>query len=76
MVALIIGLILIAFGVFAVLPGGLLQWGQQVLDFLMGGAPILAWLIGLVAVLIGVADIKDRAAEKKERKKEEETEKA
>ena len=71
MMALLMGLILIAFGVFAIWPGGLLDWWPYVLNFLMGGAPILALLIGLIALLIGIADIKDRAAEKKERKKEE-----
>jgi len=70
MITLLIGLILIAFGIFAVLPGGPLQWGQKVLDFLMGGTPILAFLIGLIALLIGVADIKDKAAEKKEKQEE------
>lgn len=71
MMALLIGIILIAFGVFAVWPGGLLNWWPHVLNFLMGGAPILALLVGLIALLIGIADIKDRAAEKKDSKKEE-----
>jgi len=67
MITLIIGLILVAFGIFAILPVGILNWGQHVLNFLMGSTPILAFLIGLVALLIGIAEIKDKATETKEK---------
>ena len=69
MVALLIGLILILFGVYAVLPIqsiGFLNWSQDVLTFLRGGAPILAFLIGLISFFIGIADIKDKIEAKKE----------
>jgi hypothetical protein len=71
MVALIVGVVFIAFAAVAVLPFGL-SWGADVLLFLRGLAPVLAAFIGLIAVFIGFADIKDRI----EAKKEEEEEKA
>ncbi|HNY21207.1 MAG TPA: hypothetical protein PKO22_03550 [Treponemataceae bacterium] len=70
MVALIVGIILIAFTVFAALPpetaGFGLGWGPEILRFLRGGLPILAAFIGLVAVFIGIADLKDKSEAKKE----------
>ena len=53
MVALIVGIILIAFCVFACLPFGL-AWGADVVNFLKGCAPVFAAFIGLVAVFIGL----------------------
>jgi len=65
MKAIIIGLIIIAAAVFAIIPPGLigagLGWGVDVLAFLRGGLPVIAILIGIIAVFIGIADIKDRA---------------
>lgn len=72
MIALIVGIIFIAFTVFAVLPQFPLNWGAEVIAFLKGCAPVLAAFIGLVCLFIGAADIKD----KKEAKKEELAEKA
>jgi hypothetical protein len=69
MKALILGLIIIAAAVCAVLPAGLGWWGD-VLAFLRGGVPVIAVFIGLIAVFIGIADIKDRAEAKKEEKTE------
>jgi hypothetical protein len=70
MKAVIFGLIIIAAAVFAVLPpevfGYGLGWGNDVLIFLRGGLPVVAVLIGLVAIFIGIADMKDRAEAKKE----------
>lgn len=67
MVALIVGLIFIAFCVFACLPSGIgLAWGADVVNFLKGFAPVLAGFIGLIAVFIGFADIKDKKEAKKE----------
>lgn len=67
MVSLIIGLIFIAFTAIAALPMGL-GWGFDIIAFLKGGSPVLAAFIGLVAIFVGIADIRD----KKEAKKEEE----
>lgn len=68
MTALVIGILFILFAVFAVLPGpgwGL-GWWEEVLLVLRGGVPLLAVFIGFLAVLIGLAEIKDRLEEKKE----------
>ena len=70
MKATIIGLLIIAAAVFAILPpdavGFGLKWGSDVLAFLRGGVPVIAILIGIIAVFIGIADMKDRAEAKKE----------
>jgi hypothetical protein len=70
MVALIVGIILIAFTVFAALPpdvaGFGLGWGKDILLFLRGCLPILAAFIGLIAIFIGIADLKDKKEARKE----------
>jgi len=72
MIALLIGIVLLLFGVYAVLPlgRGFIDWSQEVLAFLKGGAPILALFIGLISLFIGIADIKDRIEAKKEEKQQ------
>lgn len=72
MFALIVGIVFIAFTVFAVLPCCPLNWGADVIAFLKGCAPVMAAFVGLICVFIGAADIKD----KNEAKKEELAEKA
>lgn len=73
MKAIIIGLIISAAAVFAILPRECfgLGWGGDVLVFLRGALPVIAILIGLIAIFIGIADIKDRAEAKREAKKDE-----
>jgi polyferredoxin len=67
MTALLVGILILLFTVYSVLPfEWALQWWPYVVDFLKGGIPVLALFIGLVAVLIGIADIRDRIEEKKE----------
>ncbi|MDR2478991.1 MAG: hypothetical protein LBD48_06740 [Treponema sp.] len=69
MKSLIIGIVILALAVFAALPGAAgfgLGWWEHILVFLKGGLPVLAVMIGLIAVFIGVADMKDRAEAKKE----------
>jgi len=70
MKSLIFGIIILAAAVFAVLPpdtvGFGLGWGENVTAFLRGGLPVFAILIGIIAVFIGIADMKDRAEAKKE----------
>jgi len=74
MKAVIIGLVILAAAVFAILPpeivGFGLGWGVEVIIFLKGALPVLAILIGIIAVFIGIADMKDRAEAKKEEKAE------
>lgn len=70
MVALAVGIVLVVVAVVLCLPG-IFGWWADVLAFLRGSIPVLAVLIGAVAILIGVADIKD----KKEAEREEQEEK-
>ncbi|MDR2730611.1 MAG: hypothetical protein LBB81_06920 [Treponema sp.] len=78
MKAVIIGLVIIAAAVFAILPldviGFGLGWGADVLIFLRGGLPVIAILIGIIAIFIGIADMKDRAEARAEAKQENKTE--
>lgn len=68
MVALIVGIVFIGLSVFAALPP--LDWWDHILAFLKGGAPVLGVFIGLIAIFIGIADIKDRIEAKKEEAEE------
>lgn len=65
MVAMLVGLILIAFAVIACLPS-CLNWGTDIIAFLKGAAPVLAAFVGMIALFIGFADIKDKKEAKKE----------
>jgi hypothetical protein len=65
MKALIIGVIIVLAAVAAVLPAGL-GWWDAVLVFLRGALPVIAAFIGLIAIFIGIADIKDKIEAKKE----------
>jgi len=73
MVALAVGIVLVVMAVLMCLPGVLGWWGD-VLAFLRGSIPVIAVLIGAVAILIGVADIKDKKEAEKEEKEEEKAE--
>jgi ABC-type multidrug transport system permease subunit len=61
MKALLLGLIFFAAAFFT----GFIWWGD-VLAFLRGAVPVIAFFIGLVALFVGAADLKDKAAAKKE----------
>ena len=65
MKALILGFVVIAVAVLAVLPAGL-GWVEDVLTFFRGALPVIAAFIGLILVFVGISDIKDRAAAKKD----------
>ncbi len=65
MFTIIFGIACIAFTVFACLPNGL-GWSNEIIFFLKGAAPVLAAFVGLVAILIGIADIRDRQEAKRE----------
>lgn len=69
MIALIVGIVLIVSSLAAVLPFGL-NWWADVLRFVRGALPVMAAFIGLLAVFIGIADLKDRAEAKKEEEEE------
>jgi len=71
MKSIFIGLIILAAAVFAILPaeqcGFGLGWSDDVLVFLRGALPVIGILISLIAIFVGIADIKDRAEAKKEK---------
>lgn len=71
MVSLIVGALMIGLTVFAALPpdsaGFGLGWGKDMLLVLRGGLPIFLAFTGLIAVFIGIADIKDKSDAKKEK---------
>jgi len=70
MITIIVGIILIAFTVFSVLPMGPLAWGPEVIAFLKGFGPVFAAFLGLICFFIGAADIKDKKEAEKEEAEE------
>ena len=72
--ALLVGIVFVLFAIYAVLPTSisfaLLGWWEQVKVVLAGGIPLLAIFIGLIAIMIGIADIKDKIEAKKEEEEE------
>ena len=71
MVALLIGLILVVFAVYSLLPVPWSPgWWDEMLEFLKGSIPVAAALIGLVAFFVGIADIKDKVEAKREEEEE------
>ncbi len=71
MFTIILGILFIAFTVFACLPMGPLAWGADVISFLKGCAPVLSAFIGFICFFIGAADIKDKREAKKEEEESE-----
>ncbi len=76
MISIILGIIFIGFTVFACIPASPLQWGDDVVSFLKGFAPVLAAFVGLICLFIGAADIKDKKEALREEKEAAESEKA
>jgi uncharacterized membrane protein len=71
MIALLIGIIMVLFAVYAVLPfSWAIGWWPEVIHFLRGGIPLVALFIGLISFFVGIADIKDRIESKKEEAEE------
>ena len=76
MIALTIGIVLILFAVYSILPVSWgLQWWPEVVQFLKGGVPILAVFVGLIAFFVGIADVRDKREAKKEEEEEKKEEK-
>ena len=65
MISVILGILLIAFTVFACVPIGL-GWGWDVVAFLKGFAPVLTAFVGLIVLFIGIGEIRDKKEAKKE----------
>ena len=77
MIALSVGILLILFAIYSVLPVSWgLQWWSEVIQFLKGGVPILAVFVGLIAFFVGIADVRDKREAKKEEQEEKEEKKA
>lgn len=72
--ALLVGIVFVLFAVYAMLPAtvpfAVLNWWEQVKIVLAGGIPLMAIFIGLIAIMIGIADIKDKIEAKKEEEEE------
>ena len=67
MVTILFGIACIAFTIFACLPTGLgLSWSDEIIFFLKGAAPVIAAFVGLISILIGIADFRDRQEAKRE----------
>lgn len=69
MVALTVGILLVIVSVLMCLPA-VFGWWEDVLAFLRGSVPVIALLVGAIAILIGIADIKDKKEAEKEEKAE------
>ena len=59
MKALILGFVVIAVAILAILPAGL-GWGEDVLAFLRGSLPVTAIFIGLILLFVGISDLIDK----------------
>ena len=71
MKAFIVGIILAAFAVFAAVPAPGLGWWKEILFVLKGLVPLLALFVGVIAIMVGIADLKDRREARKEAEEEE-----
>lgn len=65
MKSLFIGIIILAAAVLSMMPIGL-GWWPDVVQFLRGFLPVIAVIVGIVVVLVGIADMKDRINMKRE----------
>lgn len=69
MIAVIFGVFSIIFFLYAVIPfqnGIGLGWTEEILYVLKGGIPVFILLIGLLCLIIGLADVMDRKNARKE----------
>lgn len=69
MISIIIGIIFVAFTVFACLPQSLgfgLGWGDDVIRFLKGATPVFTAIVGIISVMVGFSDVRDKREAKRE----------
>lgn len=66
MICIILGFLFIGFTIFACLPMGPLNWGEDIISFLKGFAPVISVFFGFICFFIGAADIKDKKEAKQE----------
>ena len=67
MFTIFVGLLLVAFTVFASLSPELhgLGWKDELIHFLKGFLPVLSAFLGIIAILVGSADVKDKREAKR-----------
>jgi hypothetical protein len=67
MVAFIVAVVCIGAALFSVLPiSGGPQWGPELAVFIKGMLPFLGFLIGFLALLVGIADLRGRIISRRE----------
>ena len=68
MISIIIGFVLVFFTVFACLPSGAfgLGWGSDIVLFLKGASPVFSAGVGIVSLMVGFADVRDKREAKRE----------
>ncbi|MCR5126177.1 MAG: hypothetical protein K6B43_13455 [Treponema sp.] len=70
MFSVIVGVIFIAFTVLACLPKDIctigLEWGGYIIQSLKGTLPVIAALVGIVAIMLGFTDIRDKREARRE----------
>ncbi len=72
MAAIIVAVIFLAASLFTVLPLDFgPNWGDEFVNFLKGALPFIGFLIGIIALIVGIADIKDKALSRKEEESQE-----
>ena len=70
MAAFIVAIVCIGAALFAVLPvEGFPGWGAELLAFMKGLLPFLGFLAGFIALLVGIADTRDKIMSSREEKK-------
>ena len=60
---------------FAAVPSPGLGWWHEILFVLKGFVPLLAVFVGIIALLVGIADLKDSREARKEAAEDEENDK-
>lgn len=65
MLAIIVGIVFVAFAVFSAIPAGL-GWSEEIIAFLKGCVPVAVAFVGIISIFIGIADVKDKREAKRE----------
>ena len=70
MAVLLVGIGIVIFAVYTVTPGIAWGpgWGRYVLMVIKGGIPLVAFFSGVLILLIGIADVKERIETRRERR--------
>ncbi len=71
MLAILFGLIAMTGAVLLLVLTDPLTWLQAFKDVVQGSIPPFLFFVGLISIFIGIGNIKDKVAEKREREEEE-----